>query len=83
MARLETVILLIALAAQGGWEIHHMDMKTAFLNGDLVEEVYVSQPPGYEKKGEKKKYCGCTKRSTVYDKLPRHGTQSLIDPLSC
>jgi hypothetical protein len=33
--------MLIALAAGEGWEIHHMDAKLAFLNGDLQEQVYV------------------------------------------
>jgi hypothetical protein len=35
VARMEAVRLLLALAAHEGWEIHHMDVKTAFLNGDL------------------------------------------------
>lgn len=39
--------LLLALAAHGGWEVHHMDVKLAFLNGDLHEQVYVKQPPGF------------------------------------
>jgi hypothetical protein len=39
--------LLIALAAHEGWEVHHMDVKSAFLNGDLQEEVYVEQPVGF------------------------------------
>jgi hypothetical protein len=47
VARMETVRLLLALAAHSGWEVHHMDVKSAFLNGILSEEVYVSQPPGY------------------------------------
>jgi transposase InsO family protein len=47
VARIETVRLLIALAAQNGWQVHHMDVKSAFLNGDLVEEVFVQQPPGF------------------------------------
>jgi hypothetical protein len=44
VARLETVRLLLALAAQEEWEVHHMDVKSDFLNGDLMEEVYVQQP---------------------------------------
>jgi hypothetical protein len=48
VARLETIRVLIALSAQGNWEIHHMDVKSAFLNGDLHEEVYVTQPPGFQ-----------------------------------
>ena len=47
VARLESVRLLLALAAHRGWSVHHMDVKSAFLNGDLQEEVYVVQPPGF------------------------------------
>lgn len=41
VAQMEAVRLLAALAAHEGWEIHHMDAKYAFLNGELQEEVYV------------------------------------------
>jgi hypothetical protein len=47
VARIEIVRLIIALAAKSGWRVHHMDVKSAFLNGDLIEEVYVQQPPGF------------------------------------
>ncbi|XP_022681836.1 uncharacterized protein LOC111257069 [Setaria italica] len=47
MARMDSVRLLFALAAREGWRVHHMDIKSAFLNGDLKEEVYVHQPPGF------------------------------------
>ena len=47
VARIETVRLLIALAALKGWQVHHMDVKSAFLNGDLREELYVQLPPGF------------------------------------
>jgi hypothetical protein len=47
VARIETVRVLIALAAKNGWKVHHMDVKSAFLNGDLEEEVYVQQPSGF------------------------------------
>lgn len=46
VARIATVRVLLALAAQGGWEVHHMDVKSAFFNGDLIEIVYVKQTPG-------------------------------------
>jgi hypothetical protein len=47
VARIESVRLLLALAAQEGWYVYHIDVKSAFLNGDLKEEVYVHQPPGF------------------------------------
>ena len=47
VARIETVRLIIGIAASRGWELHHLDVKTAFLHGDLKEEVYVSQPEGF------------------------------------
>jgi hypothetical protein len=55
VARMETVRLLLAIAAHCGWQVHHMDVKSAFLNGDLAEEVYVHQPPGYASAGNEDK----------------------------
>ena len=55
VARIETIRLLINLAATNGWEIHHLDVKTAFLHGELKETVYVSQPEGFEVKGSEEK----------------------------
>uniref|UniRef100_A0ACD5WYF1 Uncharacterized protein n=1 Tax=Avena sativa TaxID=4498 RepID=A0ACD5WYF1_AVESA len=55
VARMETVRLLLALAAHSRWEVHHMDVKSAFLNGDLIEEVYVQQPPGFVDSGNEDK----------------------------
>jgi hypothetical protein len=47
VARMESVHVFLALAAQEGWRVHHMDVKSAFLNDDLKEEVYVHQTPGF------------------------------------
>jgi len=55
VARMESVRVLLALAAQEGWPVHHMDVKSAFLNGDLKEEVYVRQPRGFAIAGEEDK----------------------------
>ena len=52
---MESVRLIIALTAQEPWKLHHMDVKSAFLNGELEEEVYVKQPPGLIKEGEEHK----------------------------
>ncbi|CAL9017140.1 unnamed protein product [Prunus brigantina] len=47
VARLDTIRTLIALAAQRGWKLFQLDVKSAFLNGVLDEEVYVDQPLGF------------------------------------
>jgi hypothetical protein len=47
VVRLETVRLLLAFAANEGWHVRHMDVKSFFLNGELQEQVFVSQPPGF------------------------------------
>ena len=41
VARLESVCLLLTIATYCSWEVHHMDVKSAFLNGKLKETVYV------------------------------------------
>jgi hypothetical protein len=55
VAWLEMVRVLLAYATNEGWPVHHMDMKLAFLNDDLLEEVFVSQPLGFIIKGEEDK----------------------------
>ncbi|WOG95118.1 hypothetical protein DCAR_0314420 [Daucus carota subsp. sativus] len=55
VARVDTIRLLTAIAAQNQWKIFQMDVKSAFLNGYLEEEVYIEQPPGYVQKGKEDK----------------------------
>jgi hypothetical protein len=51
VARLDTARVVLALAADRRWQVHHLDVKSAFLNGELEEEVYVAQPEGFVKQG--------------------------------
>ncbi|KAL4340049.1 hypothetical protein GQ457_08G034630 [Hibiscus cannabinus] len=44
VARLDTIRLLIAIAGQLGWNLFHLNVKSAFLNGELEEDIYVCQP---------------------------------------
>ena len=55
VARVETIRVLLAIAAQLGWSVHHLDMKSAFLNRDIEEDIYVKQPEGFMKNGEENK----------------------------
>ena len=55
VARLDTIRTLIALAAKNSWKMYKLDVKSAFLNGVLQEEVYVEQPDGFIVQGEEDK----------------------------
>lgn len=48
VARLEAIRILLTFAASKGFKLYQMDVKSAFLNGFIDEEVYVKQPPGFE-----------------------------------
>jgi hypothetical protein len=48
IARLESICILLAYATYHGFKLYQMDMKSAFLNGPIKEEVYVEQPFGFE-----------------------------------
>ncbi|GKV11116.1 hypothetical protein SLEP1_g22397 [Rubroshorea leprosula] len=51
VARMDTIRLVIALATQNSWPIYQLDVKSAFLHGNLQEQVFIDQPPNYVKSG--------------------------------
>ena len=57
VARLTTIRVLLSLAASHGLLVHQMDVKTAFLNGELDEEIYMDQPDGFVVEGQEGKVC--------------------------
>ncbi len=52
VAKFVLINCILALAAIKDMEIHQMDVKTAFLNGDFEEEIYMEQPEGFTQKEE-------------------------------
>ncbi|KAF0905494.1 hypothetical protein E2562_004459 [Oryza meyeriana var. granulata] len=81
VARIESVRLLLALAAQEGWSVHHMDVKSAFLNGELIEEVYVRQPPGFTVAGHEDKVLRLDKALYGLRQAPRAWNAKLDETL--
>ncbi|TFY76085.1 hypothetical protein EWM64_g7924 [Hericium alpestre] len=61
IAKLSSICILALLAARFNWELHQMDVKNAYLNGDLEEEIYMKQPPGFAAAGAEKKVCALLK----------------------
>ncbi|RVW74354.1 Retrovirus-related Pol polyprotein from transposon RE1 [Vitis vinifera] len=58
VAKIASVRLLLSMAAMCSWPLYQLDIKNAFLHGDLVEEVYMEQPPSFVAQGESGKVCG-------------------------
>eukprot|EP01018_Ginkgo_biloba_P000406 Gb_07443 [translate_table: standard] len=52
VARLDTINIVLAIAAQHKWTVSQMDVKSAFLNGYIDEEAYVEQPTSYKIQGK-------------------------------
>lgn len=66
-----TLRLVLGLALENKMHIHNLDIKTAFLNGTLEEEVYVSQPKGYVEKENEEKVCRLKKALYGLKQAPR------------
>ena len=57
VTRITSIWMLIAIAVLHNQKIHQMDVKTAFLNGELNEEIYMEQLEGFIVLGQEKKVC--------------------------
>lgn len=65
VARWDTICLILAIAAHKGWCVCQLDVKSAFLHGELKEDIFVEQPQRFEKKREEEKVYKL--RKALYD----------------
>ena len=61
MTRINSIRMVLAIVALRNLEVHQMDVKKAFLNGELDEEIYMEQPGGFPALGQGKKVCKLVK----------------------
>ena len=64
MSTKDSLRIIMAIVAHFDLELQQMDMRTALLNGDLVEDVYMSQPIGFEEVG--KDHMVCKLHKSIY-----------------
>jgi hypothetical protein len=79
VARWDTIRMLLSLAALRGWEVFQLDVKSAFLHGELKEVVYIEQPEGYIRKGEEQKVYQLKKALYGLKQAPRAWYSRLED----
>nr|GEX88883.1 zinc finger, CCHC-type [Tanacetum cinerariifolium] len=79
VARISTIRFLLALAAIHDLVIHQIDVITAFLNGDLDEEIYMKQPEGFVMPGRESKLCKLKKSLYGLKQAPKQWHQKFDD----
>ncbi|KAF2359941.1 Reverse transcriptase RNA-dependent DNA polymerase [Trinorchestia longiramus] len=71
VVRFESVRAVLALAAKHNLQLHHMDVATAFLNGELSEEIYLTQPEGFVSEGNENLVCRLNKSQYGLKQSPK------------
>ena len=71
VAKVNSIHVLLSLAVNSNWPLHQLDIKNAFLNGDLEEEVFMELPPGFGGNFDKKKVCRLKKSLYGLKQSPR------------
>lgn len=71
VAKINSIRILLSLAVNSDWPLHQLDVKNAFLIGDLKEEVFMSLPPGFEKRLGSDKVCRLKKSLYGLKQSPR------------
>ncbi len=71
VAKFTTIRCILAIGAAMDLEIHQMDVKTAFLNGELEEDIYMDQPQGFVQDGKEDLVCKLKKSLYGLKQSPR------------
>ena len=76
VAKMTSIRLLLSMVAISSWPLYQLDIKNAFLHDDLIEEVYMGQPPGFVAQRMFNLVC-----STLFLVWPKAVPSSLVRPL--
>ncbi|XP_071694471.1 uncharacterized protein [Rutidosis leptorrhynchoides] len=75
VTRITSIRLVLAIAVIRNLEVHQMDVKTAFLNGNLEEEIYMEQPAGFKAPVQERKVCKLVKSLYGLKQAPKQWHQ--------
>jgi hypothetical protein len=82
ISRLESVRTLLHIGAMNDWNINHLDVKLAFLHGEIEEEIYMEQPQGAKEKGKEDWVCKLNKNLYRLKPAGRRWVKKLYDCLT-
>ncbi len=71
VVKYDTLCTIIAIPSHRSWPIFHLNVKTACLNGELIEEVFIEQPEGFKVQGQEQKVCKLLKADYELRQAPR------------
>ena len=78
VVKMTTLRCVLGLVAKDDMELKQMDVKTAFLHGDLHENIYMQQPEGFVQKAKRSWYASLRRAYMVLSRHPRNGITSLM-----
>ena len=79
MMRINSIRMVLAISALRNLEVHQMNVKIAFINGDLDEEIYMEQLEGYSAPRQEKKVCKLVKSLYVLKQAPKQWHEKFDD----